>query len=76
MSTRRRKLDAGDLAAEMLRRCELADGPAGYVVSISDSITASERLQLAAARIQRRPIAIVPAKCNSVAEWVARFGRN
>ena len=76
MSTRRRKLKAGDLAAEILRRCEQAGVCAGYVVSISDPITARERLQLAAARIQRRPIAIVPAKCKSVADWTARFGRN
>jgi hypothetical protein len=74
MSTRRRKLDAGDLAAEILRRCERADR-SGYVVSISNPITAGE-IQLAAARIQRRSIAIVPAKFNSVAEWVAHFGRN
>ncbi len=76
MSTRRRKLEAGDFAAEILRRCGQAHRSASYVVSISDPITANERLQLAAALIQRRPIAVVPKKCNSVAEWVARFGRN
>ena len=76
MSTLRRKPDASDLAAEILRRCEQAGVSTGYVVCISDPITASERLQLAAPRIQRRPIAILPAKCNSVAEWAARFGRN
>ena len=53
LPTRRRKLDAGDLAAEILRRCEQAGVSAGYVVCISDPITARERLQPAAARIQR-----------------------
>jgi len=75
MSTRRRKPNASDLAAEILRRCEQVGVSTRYVVSISDPITASERLQLTAARIQRRAIAIVPAKCNNVAEWLARFGR-
>jgi hypothetical protein len=69
------KADARDLAAEIVRRCTEAGVSAGYVVSISDPPTAGERLQLAAARILRRPIAIMPAKCKSVAEWLERFGR-
>lgn len=76
MSRRPRKSDACDLAAEIVRRCAEAGVSAGYVVSISNPPSASERLQLAAARILRRPIAIMPAKCKSVAQWVARFGRN
>jgi hypothetical protein len=33
-----------------------------------------ERLQLIAARLERRPIAIMPHKCNSVQDWVGRYG--
>jgi hypothetical protein len=74
MSKRSRKSDARDLAAEIVRRCAAADGSASYVVCLSDPPTANERLQLAAARILRRPIAIVPAKCLTVSAWMARFG--
>jgi len=75
MSKRPRKSDARDLAAEIVRRCGAAGGSASYVVCLSDPPTANERLQLAAARILRRPIAIMQAKSLSVAEWIARFGR-
>jgi hypothetical protein len=44
------------------------------LLCLSDPPTANERLQLTAARILRRPIAIMPAKCLSVGEWIARFG--
>lgn len=74
MSKRPRKSDARDLAAEIVRRCAAADGSAGYVVSLSNPPTANERLQLAASRILRRPIAIMQAKCLTVSEWMARFG--
>jgi len=74
MSKRPGKSDARDLAAEIVRRCAAADGSASYVVCLSDPPTANERLQLAAARILRRPIAIMPAKCLTVSEWMARFG--
>jgi hypothetical protein len=75
MSKRPGKSDARDLAAEIVRRCAAAGGSASYVVRLSDPPTANERLQLAAARILRRPIAIMPAKCLSIGEWIARFGR-
>ena len=74
MSKRPRKSDARDLASEIVRRCAAADGSTKYVVCFSDPPTANERLQLAAARILRRPIAIVPAKCLTAGEWIARFG--
>jgi hypothetical protein len=76
MSKCSRKPDARDLAAEIVRRCAEAGVSAGYVVAISDSPTTSEPLQLATARILRRPIAIVPTKCKSIAEWLGRFGRS
>jgi hypothetical protein len=74
MSKRPGKLDARDLASEIVRRCTAADGSTRYVVCLSDPPTANEQLQLAAVRILRRPIAIMPAKCLSVGEWIARFG--
>jgi RecA-family ATPase len=40
-----------------------------------DPPKACERLQLAAARILRRPIAIMPAKCLTVEEWLERYAR-
>jgi hypothetical protein len=33
----------------------------------------AERLQLMAARLERRPIVIVPHKCVSVEEWVQQY---
>jgi hypothetical protein len=75
MSKRPEKSDARDLAAEIVRRCAAAGGSASYVVRLGDPPTANERLQLAAARILRRPIAIMPTKCLNVAQWIARFGR-
>jgi len=35
---------------------------------------ARERLELIAARLERRPIVIVPHKCANVDEWFARYG--
>jgi hypothetical protein len=35
-----------------------------------------ERLQLAAARIMRRPIAIMREKCLSVGKWIARYAKS
>ena len=75
MTKRPRKSHARDLAAEVVRRCAEVGGSASYVVRISDPPTANERLQLAAARILRRPIAVMPAKCLTAGEWIGRFGR-
>jgi len=35
-----------------------------------------EQLQLAASRILRRPVAIMPATCSTVGEWIERYRRN
>jgi len=35
--------------------------------------TLNERLQLMAARLERRPIVIMPHKCKTVEEWAARY---
>jgi hypothetical protein len=59
------------LAREVARR---VTGQARlYVVRISDPMTARERLQLAAARLQRSPVAIMPHRCATADEWFARY---
>lgn len=45
-----------------------------YVVHISDPPTTEERLQLAACRLLRQPIVLVPGKCLSIEEWVEKYG--
>jgi hypothetical protein len=73
----RRRVDARDLAAEIIRRAAVVDGneSARYVVRLSDPPTAGERLQLAASRILRRPIAIMPAKCLTIDQWIERYAQ-
>ena len=57
-----------DLAAEVIRR-----GHGGHVIRLSVPPTPSERLQLAAARLQRIPIAIMPMPCRTMDEWLQRY---
>jgi|GEM_PF-6148259 len=49
-------------------------GEATYVVRLSEPPTPNERLQLLAARLERRPIVIMPHKCATMDEWMARYG--
>jgi hypothetical protein len=70
----RRHPDIRDIAAEIVRRVNAAQGVGGYVIRISDPPTLGERLQLMAARLERRPIVIMPHKCKTVAEWLERYG--
>jgi len=56
--------------AEIIRRAELSEGR--YVVRVSDPPTAFERLQLLSARLQRRPVAVLPHPCRSMDEWHER----
>ena len=65
-----------DIAAEIVRRVASANAETGggYVVRLSDPRTPGERLQLLAARLERRPIAIMPHKCATMEEWLARYG--
>lgn len=58
-----------DIAAEILRRV-----PASSVVRLSQPPTPDERLQLLAARLERRPIVIMPHKCKTADEWLERYG--
>ena len=44
------------------------DGAKAYVLRLSDPPTPVERLQLLAARLECRPIAIMPHWCNSIEE--------
>jgi hypothetical protein len=74
------KANAQDVAAEIIRRVRAgtanSDGRGGppYVVHTSDPPTAEERLQLAACRLLRQPIVIVPGKYLTIEEWVKKYG--
>ena len=72
----RRRPDAHALAAEIVRRVTAANAETGggYVVRLNDPPTSTERLQLLAARLEGRPIAIMPHKCKTVDEWQERYG--
>jgi hypothetical protein len=70
MRAARRSLQ--DIAAEIIRRAAVTAG-GGYVVRLSKPPARQELLQLLAARLERRPIAIMPHKCATVDEWLARY---
>lgn len=63
-----------EIAAEIIRRASGPDGSKGYVVRLSDPPTSAERLHLLAARLERRPIVIMPHKCKTFDEWLERYG--
>ena len=74
--------DARELAEEIIRRAAKAQGVdfqspdaqwSPYVVRLGPDLRSNERLQLLAARLQRRPVVTMPAKCHSVDEWVERY---
>jgi hypothetical protein len=76
------KVDARDLAHEIIRRTKgvVGNSPGGdeslpYVVRLSDPPRPHERLQLAACRILRHPIAIVPRACVTMQEWLDRYSK-
>ena len=62
------KPSAHDIAAEIIRRANNS-----HVVRLSRPPTLSEQLQLMAARLERRQIAIMPHKCTSVDEWLEQY---
>jgi hypothetical protein len=72
--SRKQRPQAHDIAAEIIRRATGADGFKSYVVRLSKPPAAGERLQLIAARLERRPIVILPHRCNTMDEWMARYG--
>ena len=71
----RAPLRAHDIAAEIIRRVTEANAATGggYVVRLSDPPTPQERLQVLAAHLERRAIVIMPHKCQSIGQWVARY---
>lgn len=73
MQRRSRKPGAHDIAAEIVRRAARPDGNKRYVVRLSDPPTPSEWLQLIAARLERQPIVIMPHRCKTLDEWIARY---
>ena len=75
--SRKQRVTAYDVAGEIIRRVTAANAQTGggYVVRLSKPPTLSERLQLMAAHLERRPIVILPHKCASVEEWIARYGK-
>ena len=70
---RRPRPSAHDLAAEIIRRATDEGGHPRYVIRLSELRTPGERLQLIAARRERRPIVILPHKCKTMEEWLARY---
>jgi hypothetical protein len=72
------KVEARDLAAEVIGRARATHGGdlLPYVVRLSDPPTPHERLQLAACRILRHPIAVMPVTCLTVQEWSERYSKS
>jgi hypothetical protein len=70
---RRWRPSARDLAEEIAHRALEGRADLPYVVSLSDPPTPNEQLLLAARRLMRRQIAIMPTKCETVEEWVERY---
>jgi hypothetical protein len=73
--SRKQRPEAHDIAAEIVRRATMGNegGRFSYVVRLSEPPTLRERLQLLAARLERRPIVILPHKCATVDEWLRRY---
>lgn len=75
------KASVQDVAAEIIRRVRAgtasSDSRDGlpYVVHLSEPLTAEERLRLAACRLLRQPIVIVPGKCLTIEEWVEKYAK-
>jgi hypothetical protein len=69
---RKRGVDAHALAAEIVRRGGIGAGNS-QVVRVSKPPTAAEQMRLIAARLQRRPMVVVPHKYASVEEWMERY---
>ena len=65
--------NARDLAAEIIRRADVA-GRCSRIIHLHEPAEVREHLQLAAARISRQTVAIVPAKSATVEEWLQLYG--
>jgi hypothetical protein len=66
---------AQDIAAEIIRRAagNGDNSMTAYVLRLARPPTFQERLQLMAARLQRRPIVIMAHKCTTTDEWLGRY---
>jgi hypothetical protein len=64
-----------DVAAEIIRRANGPEGRPPYVIRLCEPPTPSERLQLIAARLQQTPIVIMPHPCETIDEWLKKYGR-
>jgi hypothetical protein len=69
------RADAQDIAAEIIQRAAGNDdnSMSAYVLRLARPPTFQERLQLMAARLQRRPIVIMAHKCATMDEWLGRY---
>ena len=61
-------LSLRDIAAEIVRRA-----PASSVIRLSTPLKPDEGMHLLAARLERRPMVIMPHKCQTVAEWLEKY---
>jgi hypothetical protein len=70
------RMNAQDIAAEIIRRAagNGDNSMTAYVLRLARPPTFQERLQLMAARLQRRPIVIMAHKCATMDEWLERYG--
>jgi len=57
-----------------LAKLELTRWPGGYVVHVCDPPTESELAEIDRARIEGRKIAVMPHACETVNDWVAKYG--
>ena len=73
--SRQRRPEPHDIAAEIIRRVTATSTQTGggYVVRLSKPPTPTERLQLIAARLERRPIVIMPHKCATFDQWLEQY---
>jgi hypothetical protein len=70
---RRAPPNAHELAAEIIRRTN-AGNNCSQVIHLHEPPETRELFQLAAARILRQTVAIVPTKCATIEEWLERYG--
>ena len=71
MTARARCPDARDITAEIIRR---AASEGRYVVRLGKPPTFLEQLQLIAARLEGKSVAILPHQCKTTDEWLERYG--
>jgi hypothetical protein len=72
----KRRVEPRDIAGEIIRRANGSESRPPYVIRLSDPPTSHERLLLIAARLQRTPIVVMPHKCASMDEWMARYSEH